>query len=477
MSSGAVSQELTGPRESIPGTWVDVVSVAALDIGTSRMKAVLASWKGGIMAVSSVPTPVLAEAAGHLTFPADLVLTAAASLLASLADAHPDDPVDTVVLSCLGTAMVPVDRAGRPLGPALSPGDVRPSRLPGLIDRVALPADALLDITGQDPRTPSFLLHWLWWRETQPDLMRRVHRFRSLRGFIVERLCGADAEDPSWASRTMLMDLATSTWSRQILAAADLPEEALPAIRPSTTWWRVPPASATTFGLSPGVRLILGGMDNCCAFLGASDPDEKRLVNIAGTYEHLAGVGDLDVTRSAAGAVGGLTHRYLLADRYLSYSRVPLGHLLSELETAVPGGLERLMEGVAEVPSGLATPLDGPAVRAAIAAGSPPGDVVQGMLEASAGVLVRYADAWTASGGSIDRIVTVGGGAAHAPGLQLKANLLGRPVSTLASDEASGIGALRLAAMAVLGSSPSEASHLFPNPIARTWIPIDKIST
>lgn len=457
--------------------WVDAVSVAALDIGTSRIKALLASWAGGITAVTSVPTPVLVEAAGHLAFPADAVLAAAASLLAGLERAHPDDPIDTVVFSCLGTAMVPVDREGSPLGPALSPGDVRPPRLPGLMNRVALSDDALLDLTGQDPRTPSSLLHWLWWRETHPDLMRRVNRFRSLRGFIVERLCGADAEDPSWASRTMLMDLATSTWSRRILAAADLPEEVLPAILPSTAWWPARPAAAATFGLPAGARVVLGGMDNCCAFLGASDPDEQRLVNIAGTYEHLAGVGDLDVTRSAAGAVAGLTHRYLLADRYLSYSRVPLGHLLSEVEAAVPGGLERLMDSIAEVPTGGAIPLDEESVRAALAAGIPSGDVLQGMLEASAGVLIRYADAWTAAGGSIDRIVTVGGGAAHTRGLQLKANLLGRPVSTLASDEASGIGALRLAAMAVLGSTPSMACRLFPNPVARTWRPIDTIRT
>ncbi|HYO43160.1 MAG TPA: FGGY family carbohydrate kinase [Candidatus Limnocylindrales bacterium] len=453
------------------------MSVAALDIGTSRMKAVLASWTGGITAVRSVPTPVLSEAAGHLAFPADEVLAAASALLEGLARAHPDDPVDTVVFSCLGTAMVPVDREGCPLGPALAPGDIRPSKAPGLMDRVALPADALLDITGQDPRTPSFLLHWLWWRETHPEVMRRVHRFRSLRGFIVERLCGADAEDPSWASRTMLMDLATSTWSRQILVAADLPEAALPSIRPSTAWWPVRPAAAAELGLSPGVRVVQGGMDNCCAFLGASDPDEQRLVNIAGTYEHLAGVGDLDATSSAAAAVGGLTHRYLLADRYLSYSRVPLGHLLAQVDAAAPGGLGRLMDAVAEVPTGVSTRLDGEAVRTVIATGGPPGEVLQGLLEASAAVLGRYADAWVAAGGSVDRIVTVGGGAAHARALQLKANLLGRPVSTLASDEASGIGALRLAAIAVLGSSPTEASILFPNPVALTWRPIDTITT
>ena len=80
-------------------------------------------------------------------------------------------------------------------------------------------------------------------------------------------------------------------------------------------------------------------------------------------------------------------------------------------------------------------------------------------------------EAWpTAEGGSGD-VIAVGGGATHATVLQLKANLLERRISTLASVEAAGLGALRLAAMAVEGLSPSAACAWFPNPTTRTWQP------
>ena len=48
--------------------------------------------------------------------------------------------------------MVPLDASGTPLGAALSPADTRPTSVPGLIDRVALPRERLFRITGQDPR-------------------------------------------------------------------------------------------------------------------------------------------------------------------------------------------------------------------------------------------------------------------------------------------------------------------------------------
>ena len=86
-------------------------------------------------------------------------------------------------------------------------------------------------------------------------------------------------------------------------------------------------------------------------------------------------------------------------------------------------------------------------------------------------MLRRCADAWAGLGRPSGPIAVVGGGAAHDAVLQLKANILGRRVVTLASDEAAGLGALRLAAMAVRGLSASAACELFPNPITRTMTP------
>ena len=447
------------------------MSLLALDIGTSRIKAILAHRDGTILDVRAAPTPVHADPGVRHEFPPDAVRVAAETLIAEVSAAHPRDPVELVVLSCLGTAMAPVDRAGLPLGAALSPADPRPAATPGLRERIGLTDAALFDITGQDARLQSYLLQWLWWDATRPHEMARAHRLRSLRGYLVERWTGADAEDPSWASRTMVMDLATDHWSDTVLAAADLDAGLLPAIHPSTTDWPVSDAVTGRLGLAPGARLILGAMDNCCAFLGAADPAEARLANIAGTYEHMAGVGPPPVARAAAVAVDGLIHRYPLGGRDLSYSRIPVGMMLGEIAAAAHGGLEALWDGVATEPTGVRIRLDLGAVQAALADGDDPARVLQAVLESGVAVLARYTETWQAVGGEVERIVVVGGGAARTRVLQLKANILGRPVSTLETDEAAGLGALRLAAIAVDGASFPEACERFPNPVLRTWHP------
>ncbi len=96
--------------------------------------------------------------------------------------------------------------------------------------------------------------------------------------------------------------------------------------------------------------------------------------------------------------------------------------------------------------------------------------ILQALLESESAVLRRFVDAWP-SDDSSRPIAVVGGGASHAAVLQLKANLLDQPLSTLATDEGAGIGALRLAAMATQSISSSEASRLFPNASMRTYYP------
>jgi sugar (pentulose or hexulose) kinase len=103
--------------------------------------------------------------------------------------------------------------------------------------------------------------------------------------------------------------------------------------------------------------------------------------------------------------------------------------------------------------------------------GSAPVAVIQSLLESSAAVLRRFADVWQAALDEPVRVVAVGGGVLRDNVLQLKTNIVGRPVSTLAYDEGAAVGALRLAAMAVQALAPPAAASLFANPIARTVWP------
>ena len=193
-------------------------------------------------------------------------------------------------------------------------------------------------------------------------------------------------------------------------------------------------------------------------------------MNIVGTYEHIAGVASLAEVREVAGAAAAIVHTYLMPDRYIAMTRVAMGELLALAAGGDLTRLDRLLDAVSATPHGVAIELTPEAVLEAMDVGVPSARILQALLESESAVLRRFVDAWPGDG-SRRPIAAVGGGASHPAVLQLKANLLSQPLSTLVTDEGAGIGALRLAAMATQSMSSSEASRLFPNPSVRTYYP------
>jgi len=217
--------------------------------------------------------------------------------------------------------------------------------------------------------------------------------------------------------------------------------------------------------------VVIGGMDNGCSLFGAAGADRSGLVNIVGTYEHLAGASDLETARVVAEGSHAIIHAYPLPDEFITMTRVPIGDLLGRASAGYRGGLDALLAGVSPEPQGLTTSLDAASVEMAVQAGTPRQWVVQGLIESAALVLRRYAEAWADLDLPSEPIAVVGGGAGQDSVLRLKATILGRSLATLGSSEAAGLGALRLAAMAVRGATASEACGLFENPITRTIEP------
>jgi xylulokinase len=447
------------------------VSLVAIDIGSSRIKALLADWNGTIIGARSAQTPRRSAEPGEQAYPIELVYSAIEGLIGGLMDAYPGDRADTVVFSCLGTAMAPIDRDGRPIGMALAPSDARPSQGPGLGDSLDMPRAELQFRTGSDPAVPSFLLHALWWQREHPRLFARTHRFRSLRGYAVAELCGADVEDRAWASRTMLADLETGEWSADILDSAGLPASVLPPLDVPTTTYAIRATAIARLGLAPGALVVLGGMDNGCSLFGAEGPDRSGVTNIVGTYEHMAAAATLSQVRAVARETSAVVHAHVLPGRYLTMTRVPMGELLARIAMGQRGGLDELLSEVHDRPQGHAIALEPDVVAAALDAGQPRSAVLQQVIEAGASVLARFADSWDRVGLASSPVAVVGGGAAGEQVLRLKATILERPMVSLRQREAAGLGALRLAAMARRGLGPTEACALFQNGIAHTTQP------
>src|SRR5688572_30950859 len=118
------------------------------------------------------------------------------------------DVVDAIALAGQLDGCVAVDEHGTALRPALIWQDKRASEHVALCD-----AKRLFEITGQIADASHMAPKIRWLRA----LGVAAARYHQPVTYLVERLTGAACIDPSHASTTMLFDLLTNTWSRELL--------------------------------------------------------------------------------------------------------------------------------------------------------------------------------------------------------------------------------------------------------------------
>lgn len=125
----------------------------------------------------------------------------------------------------------------------------------------------------------------LWFREHRPDLLERSATMLLLNDWVLYRLSGEAASEPSNGDETLLFDLRTRTWVPGLLEELGLPGHLLPPVLPSgARLGSVTAAASAATGLSAGTPVIMGGGDTQCALLGMGAVHPGDVGAVLGTY-------------------------------------------------------------------------------------------------------------------------------------------------------------------------------------------------
>lgn len=256
-----------------------------LDIGTTNTKALLYDpEQGRVIDQAALPTPTDHPAPGWSQHdPEQLWQTAAACLRRAAAGR----PVAALAVSSLAEAGLPLDGRGRPLYPIIAWYDRRTEAQAAWWERQFSHAQ-LHAITGQRVSTSFGVNKWMWIRENEPELARRMAHWLSVPDYILWRLSGEQATDYTIASRTMLFDQRRLGWSEDLLQRAGLHPDQLPRPLPSgTPIGQITPEAASQCGLPAGVLCVLGGHDHLCATFAAGAYQPGTVADSSGTAQGL----------------------------------------------------------------------------------------------------------------------------------------------------------------------------------------------
>lgn len=450
------------------------MSAIGLDIGTTGCKAVALDGDGRMLASAYREYPLQYPETGAAELDSREVCGKALAVLAECAAACPGDPPRAIGISSQGEAVTPVDSSGVPLANAMVSSDSRPARL-AREWTASFGAERLYGITGHTAHPLFSLYKLLWLREQRPEIWSRAARFHCFEDLLHARL-GLDPA-MSWplAGRTMLFDVTRHEWSGDVLDAAGLTPSQLPRLAPSgATIGEIPSRAADELGLPRGVRVVAGGHDQPCAALGSGAVEPGRAMYATGTVECICPMLSRAAFTQTLFGSNLCTYDFTLPGAYttVAYSLTG-GNLLhwyreqwggveaAEAERTGRGVYDLLLEQMPLGPSTLmalpyftpsGTPYfdtDTPGALFGLRLQTSRGEILRALLEGVAFEMRLNVDILAKAGVAIHDFRAAGGGSRNRRLTQLKADVLHRPITTVAVTEAGCLGVALLAHAAV----------------------------
>lgn len=462
-------------RRMTAGYARDVPAVLAIDQGTSSTRALVVAEDGSVLAEASAPVRPRAHGEGAVEQdPAELLASVVDAGRNALAAAGTE--VAAVGLGNQGETVLMWDPVSlRPLGPAVSWQDRRAA---DVTERLAPRAERLREITGL-PLDPYFAAPKMAWLRERADADGAA--VGTIDAWVTESLCGERVTDAATASRTLLLDLDSTEWSREACEAFGVTPELLP---------RIVDCDATVGETDAfGPRLPVAGLavDQQAALLAQSclAPGEAKCTYGTGAFI-LAAAGERPLRSSAglaacvAWRLGGRASYCLDGQVYTAGAAVGwlerLGLIRGPEEIDALAGEAPAPGGPLFVPAlaGLGAPLWEPRARGAwlgLSLASGRGELVGAVAWGIAAQIASLAQAVAGDlGRPLERLRVDGGLTRSRALMQAQADLLQARVELFPSPEATALGVAALARLAC-GQASGPADAVPPWRAAATFEP------
>jgi len=454
-------------------------NLLAIDSGTQSVRALLFDPRGRIVAKVRIPIePYTSPAPGLAEQDPQVYWDALCQACRQLWQVEGVDraSIAAVALTTQRTTMINVDRAGKPLRPAIVWLDQR--RTEGLP-----PVGGLWGVAFKLARASGTVAYlqaeaeWNWIRVHQPEVAKNTYKYLFLSGYLIHHLVGRFVDSVGSQVGYLPFDYKTQRWAprwdwkwRAVPISPDLPIDLVP---PGGQLGEITTVAAAATGIPAGLPLTAAEADKACEVLGSGCLESHygclsygTTATINTTHRRYIEVVPLIPPYPAAvpcsydlevqvfrgyWMVSWFKNEFGLREQSLAEERgCEPEFLFDELVEAVPPGSQGLVLQPYWSP-GLKLP--GPEARGAIIGFSDVhtrAHVYRAILEGLTYALREGAERTARrSGVRPTELRVVGGGSQSDAAMQITADVFGLPASRPHTYEASGLGAAMDAAVGV----------------------------
>jgi xylulokinase len=316
------------------------------------------------------------------------------------------------------------------------------------------------------PLSPSYSLSKvLYLKEQRPEIYKRTEKILLMQDFINYMLSGEAVVDYSSACRTMFFDVRSCTWSAELMAKFGLEPRHYSKPMPMGTVLDIRKSAAREIGLSEKTKVVLGGHDQPVNAAGAGLRKGYAVCSM-GTSECITPILEKMLPAAFIAAKGIPAEPLWAKGKFCAMAYNTCSGLLVQWffktfsdEAEPPYGLferERFPKDPTKIMvqpylMGSGTPYMDSGARLAITGvdyGTTKFDLYRAVLEALVLDQRLNLSVLEEERVKVDHLIAVGGGSKSRVWMELKADILRIPVSTLTVKEAGALGGAVLCAAA-----------------------------
>ena len=272
-----------------------------IDVGTTGTKAALFTLDGRLQAVGQSEYSIRHARPGWAEQDAEDWWQAVCIATRQALSQVPEGPkrVAGIAVSSQATTLLPLNRAGQPLRPAMIWMDRR-AEAETVKLRELLGESIIERVTGNRPDPFYVAPKLLWLRTHEPHHFAETDVFVQANGYIGHRLTNEHAMDNAHAGLLQLCDWQTGGWSPELCEACGVEPSRFPPIRPAHhIQGEVTSEAAQATGLVSGTPVMVGTVDSAAAAMEAGVVDPGVAAEMTGTSTVLIIPNDGAVTEPA----------------------------------------------------------------------------------------------------------------------------------------------------------------------------------
>ncbi|MBN2395616.1 MAG: hypothetical protein JXC36_04040 [Candidatus Atribacteria bacterium] len=477
------------------------MKIIGVDVGTSGLKISVYDTKVNILESDIENYTVQSPFPGIVELDPMITWRAFKRKLSHLLKSeNVEDQEYIMSFSVLGDALIVADEKFYPILPSILSSDTRSTAYSKII-RKQLSGRKLYSTTGRFPHPMSILNRLLWLQDHNVVIFKEARWYLDYPSWILSKLGFTPLTDYSSASGTLYFDIYKKDYDKEILSWANIPREKLPSLISSGKYiGNLSEKVKQELGFSKkcNVSVVSGGMDQICNALGTGTVRPNQMVCSIGTVEATTTVLPDEINQEELFLKNYFCSVSAIPDQFVTFSFLWAGggslrwykDNLSDLgnhvdsnhmayDDIVGNEIKPNKEIFLPYLSGTGPPFWDSMARGAFLGldlSSKKQNMVDSLLEGVCFDLRHNLEQLKKAGIEVKRISVVGGGSKSSKWLQIKSDIIKKPIYRLERQEGGSLGAALLAGYGVgLFKDLTEIAQKV-NQVGQVFYPSDQFS-